>query len=221
MKNLFLSLSVLLIFACNNESDLNTPLNQTENNKDLKSRSYPIENEIDQMFYDYVNSSQFINYDLASKAFFNKLNINNSNRASFISSENIIDWISLNLSSTNFSSISSAQSEWDNIVNLKFEELQQFINITEFVISSPNSLSLTYYKKWVFGPYNTTNSPCQEEYNQCNNDADMHHMMNISYYMNSTTGKDTAEILTAVNKRYMADLHYCNHRLDQCLGLVD
>lgn len=222
MKNYFFIIASIFIISCNSDVDTNNVLVPTKVENNVITSTSSITDSIDQMFYDYTISDEYINYNSASMAYFSKLNLNNDNIASFTNSSNVLAWIQSNLHLTNFSTYSEAELEWDNLVNLNDEALLSSSEINHFVLSHPVSVVLPYYKKWILNSNSGSGeNPCLDEYNECNDLAESHYFANLRHYLQSTTGKDRAEILTVVAQHYRSMLHSCNHDLDKCLGLVD
>ena len=62
------------------------------------------------------------------------------------------------------------------------------------------SVSLQYFKKRVFGPYDSKlSATCKDDYDQCNDDAEKHRIQSTLHHLGSATGKGGTEIMGTVN----------------------
>src|SRR5690554_969464 len=223
MKKVLVFISIVLAVSCSNESELNNNTYRKENNlenfNNITSSSLPpIENEIDQMFYEYVTSIQYVNFQNALQNFYSKTNGTKSH-IEFTTPENIFLWITTNLEKTDFVSVGQAVVEWDNLVELKHIELLEFADISQFIIENDLSVVEHYFTKWVLPVRATIEDECQENFDDCNNLADQSFLYDMGYYLSSTTGKDQSAIVSAVNAKYLQQLGYCAEQLLDCLGI--
>lgn len=221
MKKVLIFLSIVFFVSCSNENDTNQIENvQTENMVVTDSKPLPpIEDAIDEMFYEYVTSIEHIAFESAMQEFHSKLNLTPD--APVLDSQGeIITWITTNLEITDFVSVGQAVAEWDNLVELKHSELNRFTNITDFIVSNELAIVKHYFQKWVLPERTTSNDDdCQEDFDDCNNVADDMYFASLDYYLNNTAGKDRSEIISVVSNKYLQALGKCAEDLLDCLGI--
>src|SRR5690606_22749697 len=113
-KILFLACSLAVIVACSidNENRLNENTNENTTEK-IASKTYN-DSDIDDMFYEYVNSEEFIVCRTAVLEFNQKLGtLQLSN--SFDTEEEFYLWINENITETNFVNMDEVYTKWNHI----------------------------------------------------------------------------------------------------------
>lgn len=137
----------------------------------MKSRQkYPIvEDEIDQIFYEYVSSNEFCQMDVKSEQFRLKLNTSITNFATEI---DMFDWISNNLSKTKFTSLNDAINQWTRYSDSYVVLQNKFPKMKSFLLTANLDLVAVKYDKWfsnviVFGDYPT----CEQTFKNCRSAA--------------------------------------------------
>lgn len=207
--------SILFMFSCSNDN------NSTANEISIKNfRVLNIENEIDEMFYEYVNSQEFIDFNNASNDFYYKLNLIDE-QIEEIDFSDIISWIAINISSTRFVSIEEAENEWENLITLKGVELHKFPQVVDFVVSADNADVRFYFDKWIFEPTQTTtnNEECEEEFDICNKAADDNYFGQVTQILNESAGKVRNSLMSQASQAYIRNLVFCANNFNTCLGI--
>ncbi|WLD23155.1 membrane lipoprotein lipid attachment site-containing protein [Flavobacterium dauae] len=225
MKKIIITLGLILtLSSCNQDNNLNEVYGDSQQieNENLKtvSKVNSIDNEIDQMFYEYINSREYINYENAIVTFYKKLNINYLNDSNFSNTE-IITWISQNISTTSFTNLNSAKLEFNNLVNLKNIELSKFENVEKFFKYSDYQTVKFYYDKWLHFENTTSNdNPCVTDFEDCNDRADSRYLQDS--FDAFRAGADTSTkntTLAQARLQYRYNLGYCQSVFDDCIGI--
>lgn len=225
MKKIIILLGIILtLSSCNEDNNLNDFSSDSEQtgNENLKTASKvnSIDNEIDVMFYEYINSREYINYENAVVTFYKKLNINYLNDDNFSNTE-IIAWIGQNISTTSFTNLNSAKLEFDNLVNLKNIELSKFKNVENFFKHSDYHALKFYYDKWLrFGNTTSNDNPCLTDFEDCNDRADLRYFQDSADGFRSGANTSTQNTtLAQARLRYRYNLGYCQSVFDDCIGI--
>lgn len=167
MKKILLACSVVLMFACSNENDVETtPMENTTENT-IKTVS-SVNVDFDIIFNDYVNSNSFLQLNQKVKQFSGLLKYTGD--LTLIDTEvELFSWISANLSNTDFVSVGDAEARWQEI-----EDLQEadFVQNSIFYQSIPaNRVRLA--ELWLDFNLNISgnNEPCKDDLLECNEGA--------------------------------------------------
>lgn len=219
MKKILLLCSVAFILSCSSESIENDTIsskesqseNSTKSVNSVNSETPPIENDIDQMFFNYVNSSIYSETQNAIVDFNTDLNWL---AVEFDSSTEMLSWIGSNIDLTNFGSISNMQSKWSTIVNLKQQERDQFPQIFEFIENTDLNVSSLYLNKWLTSVRGNVKVElligCDQSYTNCKNSASAER----NYGMDVLSGN--SEGLAYVQNKYENKMERCKAIYDNC-----
>lgn len=166
MKKIILLCSVAFMFACSNENGATTQKNLTlENVSTTASRPLPpIEDEIDEMFYNYVTSSIY----LEIKELLSNFRLDLVTDLEFETPEDMIEWITNNIESTNFSNIEEAQYRWNHLADLAHIEKENFPSIYSYIAEDPEEQVIHKIGIWLGGavPYAAPKT-CEDKLNAC------------------------------------------------------
>jgi len=225
MKNIKLSVLALFgatilsagLFSCSNDNETNEPENSTVENTTTTASRPIISDELDVFYYNYYNSDEYNVYSSSVNLFYSKLKtfkpFNNENE--------LLDWVSLNLDSTDFTSL----QEVENSLNLmdtnyfklhtKFPEFESnFINLKIEVISDK-------IDKWFPGQsYVQTTGSCYSDLKDCRKQASDTYaekalaLVKEGGHDNSTTSRKKSEI----NKEYSNAVDGCIKTYENCNG---
>jgi hypothetical protein len=162
------------MFSCSNEHEGYVMENVTTESVLGTTTARPtqvIENEIDEVFYEYFNSQEYADaYDVID-LFNNKVNNSYIIKNSKTKTE-LFNWIGSNLELTNFFNIEEANTLWNhktNLQNLKFNKYPQFLDIIK---RSDSELILLSYEKWEPIYYTeSSNKPCWQQTDDCRAEA--------------------------------------------------
>jgi|SRR5690606_3597551 len=168
MRKILLSCSVVLLFACANEDGLeNNSLDSGKGNNNTTIRARSV--DFDLLFNNYVHSNSFINLNQKIKQF--SVLLKYEGDLSLIDTNSkMFDWISANLDSTDFGSISNAVSKWEEIENL--QEVDFIENASFYSQIRPNKNQ--FAELWLHHSIEnivTNNQPCKDQLIGCNTDA--------------------------------------------------
>ncbi len=133
MKKILLLCILSLGLSCSN-ADSDTQINEknssTTNNQAKGAPS--IEDDIDQLFYNFVNSYEYLESKKLVLNFNNKFNVSIS-ESDFTNAEEMISWIENNIDKTSFSSLNEAKLEWNSIVSLTEQKIVNHPQLFEFI----------------------------------------------------------------------------------------
>lgn len=217
MKKILLLCSVAFIFACSNENEATTTQeNSTIENTTTSSKSkILIENETDEMFYQYVNSDIYIEISQLKSKFYNDLNLDES-MTTFTPNE-MFSWINTNLSRTNFKSVEQARNQWNHILSRKSVEIQQFKNIYEFITTSSVGEVVYYLDKWLpIGGNIIINSDCKKNYDACRNNANADYKQNLADAQNDQSSSTKTELYSCADLQHEKDIAACTRAYNAC-----
>lgn len=214
MKKTILLLSLISFIGCSSDNEVqNENITETTNTTNSISSNKDIRDDTDRMFYEYVNSIEYYEFNTALKSFYNKLNIDESKTIDFDIKENgVMEWVEANLHTTNFTNLDSANLEWQQIVNLKKTEQEKFPQVTNFIINNSQQKVLPYIAKWL-NPNQIVNNPvdCDQQFNDCNDSADYWFFKNLNDYPKN--------LFASVGLRYIYDLGNCMEDFNDCIGI--
>ena len=214
MKKIIVLLSFIGLFSCSDDNEIRNE-NVTENNVENSIRgNNNINDDIDRMFYEYVNSTEYHEFNMALKSFYQKLNVDKSDVEFDIERVEVMEWVELNLDVTEFTNLERANQEWQQVVNLKDVELKKFPQILDFIVKNTEQKVLPYITKWLNPNHNSTNDvDCDEQFDICNITADMRFISNIRAFSNDPNGIEKADMI------YMDNLWFCARQFNSCIGL--
>lgn len=110
--------SIAFMVSCSNDSET-TNTTENQNVTTMASRPLPtVENATDEMFRQYVTSDIFIEVHNLTREFVEDMNYQGS-VDDVRGTDQMLSWIAANLSTTNFSSVSEAQSRYNHILARK------------------------------------------------------------------------------------------------------
>ena len=165
---------VFLLSACSDENNTETEINNNvESIGTIASKPLPpVETEVDSMFYNYVTSDIFLEVKGLISDFNEDLNYDGEDEEWLWSDEDMFDWITVNLSQTNFADVNEAQVRWSQIKNRVSLKADLFSNIYEFIGNEPEEVSVPVIKKWLVEPITTADDDgknCANDFDYCTN----------------------------------------------------
>ena len=219
MKKIFLSLSLtLLLFSCNNDIENNEETSmETVARASIETNA--IENETDQMFFNYVNSEEHTNFERSLDIFYAKLNLDETDADFRIMTP--IEWIRQNLSKTSFKDFESAEIEYRHLIDLKDIELRKFVDVTAFFRNNDVVVTKPYFDKWLTEPMKTAGDydECQDIFDECNDRADTQYFIDFGKVLATSSGFDTPSLVSQVTVQYKMNLGICLGNFNRCLGI--
>lgn len=153
----------MLYIGCNSDND---PLkNLDEIKTETKQVSKSVENNIDSLFYNYVNSFEYKESKRLLNIFHAKFRVPVS-KDDFDTEIEMLQWIELNLHKTDFTSLDQAKAEWQPISNSLENSFNNNQELFQFISTSDHEISMYYFKKWV---KQTTSGgdTCSEDLDAC------------------------------------------------------
>lgn len=179
-KILFLAGTLAVIFACSTENETEFNQDQNQPTEKVAARTYSA-SEVDEMFYEYVNSEEFINSRNATLDFNSKLgSLQLPN--SFDNEDQFYSWINVNIAETSFVNMTEVQTKWNHIKFLTGKKRTKFGPVYEFMKNAPIDLVKTKIIEWFPGRNIGTNSdPCLDDFINCNDAADDRYISRMNY----------------------------------------
>lgn len=147
MKKFFIFSILSILFIGCSDNEINNQENIEEVKIETKQASKSVENNIDSLFYNYVNSFEYRESNRLLSIFHSKFKTAITEE-DFNTTNEMLQWIDLNLDKTNFTSLEEAQTEWQPISNLleinfnNNQELFQLIRVSDI------ETSIYYFEKW-------------------------------------------------------------------------
>lgn len=206
------------LYSCSNDemNNLHQEDVKTENSVVVSKPLPPVENEIDEMFYEYVTSYIFIevrtlltdfNEDLNFEGFSDEIN----------TSEKLFIWINNNLSTTNFSSVAEAESRWNYLAVRRGVEMSLFPQIYEFYVSASVEDFVGAVSKWFPNQNITTgNSDCEKDLKACNDKASKDYRAYMSWALEHEGAEKEKEVNCA-DQQHIEDTKVCKKAFDICM----
>jgi len=158
-------LDPILCIGCSNSE-----LNNSENSDQIKIETQPlvsksVENNIDSLFYNYVNSVEYKESNRLIHIFLNKIKVPVT-ADDFNTKTEMFEWIGLNLDKTDFASLEEARTEClpiSNLIETTFNNNQELL---EFIsVSDPETVTF-YAEKWMLNTP-TGDDPCTVQIKAC------------------------------------------------------
>jgi len=173
MKKILMLCSIAFILSCSNDSDVKNEYLNTNESLNVQSKSGSsvetpkVEDDIDQLFYDYINSEDVINTNTIQNEFNEKLNFKGDYNQ-INTHEKLTNWVRSNIHLTEFSDVESAITEINYVTNLVKTEYTKFSGFYHYIENAPISDIVRRIDKWfpldvVIG----TNSNCDATLKSC------------------------------------------------------
>ncbi len=217
MKKIVLLCSVVFAFACSNENETLRNGNSVIENSTFTERPLPpIENEIDEMFYQYVTSDIFLEVQELMTAFNNDLNFEGSTDQ-IDTSAKLFLWITNNLERTNFSSIEDAENRWDHLAVRRGIEMELFPEVYQFFIDSSTEEFTEVISKWLPNQTIPTGSGCEDNFKSCNDKASADYKANMEWAL-TNEGSEKQKEINCADDKHTEDTKACKRAFDACNG---
>lgn len=164
MKKIVLFLSAILVVSCSNQ-DENEVLNSSNMNAAAREQKIVITNEIDQMFFDYVNSESYMKMTQLSNSYLNKLKVNPSG-LNFESETQMFSWLETNIHLTSFENLTEAKVKWQEFKHVVEIDVVSNKRVRDYIKSAPLNDVVFYIGKWQFSIVSSENE-CDKTFSQC------------------------------------------------------
>lgn len=201
------------MFACSNENE--TTVNETSNvQTTTASRPLPpVQDATDEMFRQYVTSPIYLEVTSLFASFNDDLNTD----IDFSTSDEMLSWISANLSSTNFTSASEASSRWNHIRTKLNAERSAFTPIYEFIADAPEEIVISKIAIWMGqSPLTSTAKSCEEKLTGCSQTAANTYYHVASYAMSDNDGNN--QTMDNARAKFERDSKRCSDNYTTCVN---
>jgi len=218
MKKILLLCILSLGLSCSN-ADSDTQINEknssTTNNQAKGAHS--IEDDIDQLFYNFVNSYEYLESKKLVLNFNNKFNVSIS-ESDFTNAEEMISWIENNIDKTSFSSLNEAKLEWNSIVSLTEQKIVNHPQLFEFIKITDAKITKKYFEKWIVISPITFNDDCDRERKDCEGRVLSNYLtdcLQAGFY----TGSARAMVMAYADLSFDRGMAACGSSYRSCMGL--
>ncbi|WCM40878.1 hypothetical protein MG290_07790 [Flavobacterium sp. CBA20B-1] len=228
MKKILMLCTIAFTVACSSDSaeSVNelTQTNEVTTNQTMSvtSEDEPtIDDDIDQMFYDYVNSQEFFNAENAHISFFSKLNYTgNYNNIKKVST--LILWVENNLATTNFVTVSEAEAELTSLISLEKIKEDKFSALFNFIKTAPLKDVIFRFNKWIY-PNNlvtTNNQKCHDILKNCMDSVSAQYQLEIrENYSATDCSEDEIKVSNlAAKQAYQDGMNRCQDDWAVCMN---
>lgn len=216
--------SIAFILSCSNDSDVkNESLNTNESlnfqSKSSNSVETPqVEDDIDQLFYDYVSSEEVINTNILQNEFNEKLNFK-GDYDQINTHEKLSNWVRINIHLTEFSDVENAIFEINYVTNLVKTEYTKFTDLFHYIESAPISDVVGRMDKWfssdvIIG----TNSKCDTAFKNCTDGVSDTYIKTLKI-LKDDNSSDKYVAANNAESKYNADMKGCRDNYKNCKGL--
>lgn len=216
MKKILLLCSIAFMFACSDENGING-IDGTSN--DTTNLSAKTVSDFDNLFYQHINSPIYLELNSKINLFTTKMKFT-GDRVSIDTKEKMFSWISANLDTTDFTSISEAVSKWEEVENIATIDFQNNIEYYTEVTNNKSRFSelllLESMKNY------TTNSACKDQLNGCNAGAVDEYAGAMqgafdAYLDGSMSGNAASNAMSNARAIYMINLSLCADEYRNCI----
>ncbi|WCM40989.1 hypothetical protein MG290_08445 [Flavobacterium sp. CBA20B-1] len=219
MKKILMFCSIAFVLSCSNDSDIkNESLNVNESSNVQSRPGIPtIDDDIDQLFYNYINSDEFINSNVAHDEFFEKLNYS-GDYSDIETKGELILWINQNISLTQFQNSEMALSELNSLLNLKRAKYNEFRELYLYIENAPVLEVTARFDKWFLNE-NTTNSEtdCAKDYKSCKTTAHNSYTTAIkTLKLSDASPEEKDAAATVAEDKYKSDMKGCKDTYKLC-----
>lgn len=172
MKKIFVFctfIGVLALGACSSEEDVN--LNSVNNGHSSMRLASALETEYNNL----IASTEYSDYIAAVDDFVDKMNFTGST-SSLTEKDDILNWISTNISSTGFTNYAEAEDDYDGLntkYNLMFAANKPFFE--ELQLSTKGELAIIMYPKYEFEPAGECEDACNSALSGCTSSQTAQH----------------------------------------------
>ena len=174
------------------------------------------ESAIDTMFYNFTNSSIYSEVNLLMSLYIEDMNYVSDDDNWFLSEVELYEWVSVNLSQTNFNSLEEAQNKWSFIVNQHSVMVEQFPEIYDFLGNESEEIVLPLIKKWLL----TVNTNGEGEQN-CDKNFEYCTSKVAEDYSNAEksihNGVNSADIRPYNDMKYKNGMDKCRRDYKACI----
>ncbi|WP_277632444.1 hypothetical protein [Avrilella dinanensis] len=212
------------LWSCSSDENIKASENTEETNQNImsvtsNSNNPSIENEIDQMFYEYVNSDIYIEVRGLLYDFNDDLNYD-GNIEDINTESKLFDWIENNIRTTKFESVSDAQNKWEHLGQKLKVEISTFNLIYQYIVSTPISEVEVVIHKWLI-PNSTFSDRdiCRERFKACNMEAAGKFAIASLNALNLTTGLADYKKQQAALNTFINNTQTCASNYKKCRGL--
>ncbi|WCM40988.1 hypothetical protein MG290_08440 [Flavobacterium sp. CBA20B-1] len=218
MKKLFLlCIASIFVMSCDNDAESINSDKQTEQVNSTQERTnVQISNEIDQLFYNYVNSAEFTEYQILVNQFVVNLKIDVT-EFNFTTEQEFFSWIDSNIEQTEFGSVEVAKAQWNAMKNYTQIRLNNHSELFNFIKIKDSSILLPYFVKWLGNNNITTSDDCDKQLTDCEDRAFGYYIEDLS---KALLMKEGGNVYVQV-----ADLYYerrisrCAAKYRDCMGI--
>src|SRR5690606_11956759 len=180
--------TIAFVIACSSDSsesvNEHTQANEITTNQvmSVTSEDQPtINDEIDQMFFDYVNSQEFFNAENAHNTFFSKLNYS-GDYEEVRKPGKLLLWLENNITITNFANISDAKAELNDLVILEKIKENKFNVLFNFIKTAPIDQVVSRFNKWIYIndlPTTLDTKDCHKDLKKCQDTVSAQYQLEI------------------------------------------
>jgi len=228
MKKILMLCTIAFVVACS--SDLSESVNEsTQTNEastnqvmSVTSEDQPtIDDNIDQLFYDYVNSQEFFNAENAHNAFFSKLNYS-GDYEEIRKPGKLLLWLENNITITDFANISEATGELNNLINLETIKEDTFSTLFTFIKTAPIDQVVSRFSKWIYNNnlVTTNNKKCNDTFKNCMDGVSTQYQLEIrENYASTNCSEDEKKVSNlAAKQAYQNGMNRCQDDWAVCIN---
>lgn len=213
MKKFFIfSTLAILLIGCS-DSEINNPENIDVVKIETQQASKSVEDNIDALFYNYINSFEYKESNRLLNIFQAKFKVSVS-KDDFNTDTEMLQWIGLNLDKTYFSSLEEAQTEWQPISNLLEINYNNNQELFEFVRTSNLNVSIPYFEKWILRT-TTEDDECTKQIKQCEMNALVAY---VKIVVESGGGTESLDAIRSAHFMYNKSMTVCADNFEACVA---
>lgn len=227
MKKILMLCIIAFVVACS--SDSADPLNETTQTNEVSTKQVmsvtsenepTIDDEIDQMFFDYVNSQEFFNAENAHNTFFSKLNYT-GDYEEIRKPGKLLLWLENNITITNFANISEATGELNNLIHLETIKEDTFNTLFTFIKTAPIEQVVSRFNKWIYiNNLETTfdTKDCNKDFKNCQDGVSTQYQLEIrENYASTNCSEDEIKASNlAAKQAYQDGMNRCKDSWNAC-----
>lgn len=218
MKKILFIFGVIFFLSCSGNEENSIENIEPKNSYGQASKPSPqVENAVDAMFYEYVNSDIYIEIDGLISSFNKDLN-KDGNKRTFETEEALFSWIKSNIHLTSFKSVQEANQRWTRIKERKGMELRKFNPIYQYIVSAPQKEVVQVLNKWLVPQFNTSIAgDCETSLLSCTLSANHSYMIAINFAMKLEGGNSIKQSAIAIaDKTFRVQIEACGHYYNNC-----
>jgi len=213
MKKFFIFSVISILFIGCSDSEINNHENVDEVKIETLQAARSVENNIDSLFYNYVNSFEYKESNRLLSIFQSKFKTSITEE-DFHTTNEMLQWIGLNLNKTDFNTLEEAQIEWQPISNLleinfnNNQELFQFIRVSDI------ETSVYYFEKWT-AKTTTKEDDCTERLKDCEAKARNEFIFDVVMTMG---GNDALGAYADAHYMFNLRISNCANGFERCVA---